>query len=172
MKVIFLDIDGVLVTSKSLAAAAAQAPGRPGWHRDAGDPACVAELNRILREVPTVGIVLSSVWRHMPDWHEVIVGRWGVGNVFLGTTPWGRVDETLPAGTQWRPKDAHDTAPRGVGIRTWLAGRSDVEAFVILDDDNDMDGLEEQYLVQANFESGLTKELADRAIWVLRGGSR
>lgn len=83
MKVIFLDIDGVLVTRKSLIASSGKS--RALWNQV--DPDCVREFNRIIAETGAE-IIISSSWRilwntpldamldfHMANIHGVVIGK-------------------------------------------------------------------------------------------------
>lgn len=58
-KVIFLDIDGVLINRESF-----MAPLKMRGVRVAAHPACMAQLNRIIADTGA-GIVVSSTWRLM-----------------------------------------------------------------------------------------------------------
>ena len=55
---------------------------------------------------------------------------------------------------------------RGREIQLWLQQHPEVDSFVILDDDADMDNLIDR-LVQTEIETGLTEQDADRAIELL-----
>lgn len=150
MKVIFLDIDGVLVTLRSFAM------GRSGLHAKA-DPDTVAALNTII-EATGASIVISSTWR---------LGRGGVGRMRDTLKLWGCTGKVVD-----RTPDLPRPRERGDEIQQWLdrreAQRGDVESFVILDDDADMAHLM-PLLVQTEFERGLTTEHAEVAIRILDG---
>jgi FMN phosphatase YigB (HAD superfamily) len=131
MKVIFLDIDGVLLP--------------------AGES--VRLLNDLIKQTGAK-IVVSSCRRIRRDLAELreLLLAWGVEGVVLDKTP------HLPE------------SERGVEIQRWLDERKekegDVEAFVILDDCGDMPTLLE-FLVQTEFETGLTKNDAEKALRIL-----
>jgi hypothetical protein len=151
MKVIFLDIDGVLCNHESIAAGykartcAEQDPYGP--HVD-----CVAALNRVIEQTGAF-IVLSSTWRKAGDAHKrmpLTLKRWGVEGTMIGCTPF------------WS-YDVH----RGAEIRRWIETvRTPVTSFVILDDDSDMGNLTHR-LVKTDHIVGLTEADADRAIAIL-----
>lgn len=150
MKVLFLDIDGVLVNRESLMKAS-------GIHAKA-HPACVAALNEIVSKTGA-NVVVSSTWRHfgllkMKDF----LSDWGVKAKVLDCTP----DLTRKRGA------IYSNVCRGDEIQAWLDGydRYPVESFVILDDDSDMNHLLPR-LVKTEFERGLTMEDAARAIEML-----
>jgi hypothetical protein len=142
--VVFLDFDGVLVT-------------RHLCNRQQADPNCVAVLNSIL-EATRSHIVLSSDWRldYSLDSLLYVLRDWQIdSNLVLGVTP------RLP-----------DTNARGIEIQAWLDERDerygDVRSFVILDDHDDMAHLR-PFLVRSTLDVGLTKELGEEAVKVLRG---
>lgn len=152
MRVIFLDIDGVLVNRWSLS-------NHSGIYAKA-HPDCVAALNYIVEETGAC-IVVSSTWRHagvskMRDF----LSEWGVKAKVLGCTPdLSRKEGRLFIGTV-----------RGDEIQAWLDGLSGhfgpVESFVILDDDNDMRHLKDR-LVRTEFVCGLTMLDAEKAVALL-----
>lgn len=117
MKVLFLDIDGVL-------------NNRTAFGRD--NPASffymapenVATLLELLRRAPDLRIVISSAWRYgrtVPELRRVFE-RFGLpGKRIVGKTPESKTREV-----------------RGLEVQAWLVGHSKVKAFVIVDDDQDM----------------------------------
>jgi hypothetical protein len=129
IKVIALDIDGVLINS------AAVKTHRP-------DPVCVAVLNSITDQT-RAGIVVSSSWRKGKTRCEMadLLTGWGVTGTVVGLTP------------------SRFQAPRGHEIQAWLDYRKetfdDVGGLVILDDDTDMAHLS-PWLVLTSFSEGLT----------------
>jgi len=140
-KVVFLDIDGVLVNRKSLI----QHQGR----RSVGDPECVANLN-LITDQTQAKLVLSSTWRHDPigfDSLKLLFKSWGVTGEFIGTT-------TLE----------HEGFPtRGSEIALWLKENLFYGNFIILDDDSDMNELL-PFLIKTTFEKGLTAKEVTAAI--------
>lgn len=151
MKVVFLDIDGVLVTARTL-------KERNGRYKVA-EPKCIYALNH-LTTITETGIVLSSSWRFCGENEmRVIFNLWGVYAPIMGMTP----DLTR--------KDAvgiyHGVA-RGYEIQAYLGDHPDIERFVILDDECDMAHLE-PFTVRTKFDCGLTEHDAQRAIELLAG---
>ena len=108
MKVIFLDIDGVLNTLKTLQ----RHNGFIGM-----SPILVRRFNKLAKDTGA-RVVLSSTWRHDKNWRRVMKKN-GLDMRFLGRT-----------------KELRGLI-RGHEIQEWL-GRHDVEKYVILDDDTDM----------------------------------
>ena len=145
MKVIFLDIDGVLVSRRSILKFRDGRVFGP-WH--------IAQLNRVI-EKTGAKIVVSSVWRY--DGLEKIREKLKIGGVQAEV-----VDIT--------PRFNFDRA-RGLEIQAWLDAwkkawhkpEDKVEQFIIIDDDSDMHHLM-PYLVHTSFIYGLTKEKANEVI--------
>jgi HAD domain in Swiss Army Knife RNA repair proteins len=139
MKIIFLDIDGVL-------------KNRAFPHGNSADPVCVSLLNQIV-EKTNAYFVISSSWRTGSSLSVLkdMLDAWGV-------VP-GRLIDKTPC-FKWECK-------RGDEIQAWLAAREeqrgDVEKFIILDDDTDMIHLL-PHLVKTTFQFGLTEETASIAI--------
>jgi hypothetical protein len=152
MKVVFLDFDGPIIPEQS------HLERRP-LKQKAWPPAITA-LNRITR---TTGakIVVSSTWR-LAGFEDVRrhLRNWGASGDVIGITPCGMEEEGKEA---W-------SATRGQEIAAWLAEHPEVESFVILDDDRDMEHLM-PFLVHTPFVVGLTESTADRAIEVLKQGN-
>ena len=156
MRLIFLDIDGVLVPYP-LAHDAERVcqdilPDTDGCPAFA--PQCVSELNWIC-ESSGATIVISSTWRqHIPSLGTMrsVLGSQGVTATIVGMTP--------IAGGDW---DRHD---RGDEVAHYLAPL-DVESFVVLDDfDMGWDGLE-QFWVRPRGTVGLQRSDAEKAVEIL-----
>jgi hypothetical protein len=137
MRVIFLDIDGVL------------APIRQ-WDRYGDlDPACIEVLNEIVAR-GGADVVVSSTWRYgktAAELQEMLHAAGFVGRV-VGATPTGK-----PGGS------------RGDEIAAWLAANP-VSGYVIIDDHGDVGGLRE-HLVQTQPARGLQPADAPRVIEML-----
>jgi HAD domain in Swiss Army Knife RNA repair proteins len=144
MKVIFLDIDGVLINRECL---------RTMESDYVPADRSIQLLNALIQQTDAK-IVVSSCWRKRRTCAELqeLLSGWGVEGVVLDKTP------TFP-------EDA-----RGLEIQQWLAerkkSRGDVESFVILDDCSDMPTLLE-FLVQTEFETGLTRRHTEKAVQIL-----
>ena len=138
MRLIFLDIDGVMVTHNSITS----------WQ---ADPACVAALQKVINNSHP-DIVISSLWKNM---HGVnfpkVFKDWGLTDFnFIGITPSLRGDTI-----------------RGDEIRAWMDVNGTPDHFVIVDDEDDMAEFK-PFLLQTNFRDGLTFDHADRIIRLLR----
>lgn len=143
MKIIFLDIDGVVTNLKT------------GWRLP--DLDCLHELFRIIKETGAF-VVLSSTWRLHVDLFSQ-VQSWGIN--FISMTP--RCHQiNVENEVRW--------TERGDEIQEWLDMHEHlkIESFVILDDDQDMKHLSDR-LVITSWGDGLSKEDADRAIEILNG---
>lgn len=169
MKVVFLDIDGVLNTGKNYSeylAAMSESEKRVGLRRPLQlhvellfDKDNVGALNAIIEQTHAK-IVVSSSWRCYydgkganPPFEKLVdtLKRVGVGGEIIGKTP-----SLLP------PKMSMSVY-RGNEIQAWLDGHKRVSKFVILDDDNDMVHLTPA-LVKTDGGLGLTLRDASRAI--------
>lgn len=150
MKVIFLDIDGVL----NCQATAQRHRGVIGI-----DPYLVAIFNRIIFATEA-SIVLSSTWRLAEQWRQEV--RSQVMD-FIDITP-------------RHPKECgNDTDEpfcnrRGCEIEIWLKQHPEVERYAIIDDDSDM--LPEQLpnFFKTTWQEGLTEEVAQKVIAHLTRG--
>ena len=156
MKIVFLDVDGVLNS-------------RQGWERDKPEtwcyvtPECIDQLKHITEQVPDLYFVFSSTWRRsLPALKfQDLLAQLGVKVKFVGSTP-------VPP-PHFRDLDGlHSDSPRGAEIQAWLDKHGKkVDRFVILDDDADMIHLM-PHLVQTDFNFGLTAEKAEEVIRRLR----
>ena len=143
VKLVFLDVDGVLVNRRSLMV-------RSGLNAKA-DPPCVAALNRVIAETGAK-IVVSSTWRMAGDSRiKRHLKSWGVMGRVVGCTP---VMRHLNRGGEIQAFMDAWSSPKQIG------------AIVIIDDDRDMDHLSDR-LVRTEFEVGFTEADADRAIAML-----
>ena len=157
MKVIFLDVDGVLNSEVSREH---DMEKFDNWMEREVSEIHVNNLKKIV-EATGAKIVLSSSWRFD---HPKATGR------ELIVDPLMRVlDRKLKA----VGLDIIDVTPdlhgkiRGLEIQDWLNKHSDVEGFVILDDDTDMTEEQKSCFVNTTFKNGLTEELANKAIEIL-----
>lgn len=157
MKIIFLDFDGVLNHEMY-------------YHKrfeerysgdDIGppyidiDPQSVENLNYII-ENTGASVVLSTTWRHSGVEYcvDVLNVRGFRGNV---------IDRTPHFWDSW--------AVRGNEIQHWIDTNKfpeGIESYVILDDDSDMLLGQKNNFVRTDFKYGLTKELSDVAISILK----
>ncbi|KKM28010.1 hypothetical protein LCGC14_1569000 [marine sediment metagenome] len=143
MKIIFLDIDGVLNTISNWGS-------RPIEKRFSSE--CVAALNRIT-EYTGAKIVISSSWKNIMGYQELsdLLHSVGIKGEIVGKTSLVKLSG----------------GPRGEEIEKFICeyrkSEYDVSSFVILDDNTDMGSIS-SHLVWCDPETGLTKELADIVI--------
>lgn len=148
IKIIFLDIDGVLVTLRSFR------KFKVSGSRAKADPDCVAALNKITEATGAV-FVISSTWRYFGIMQvKESLASWGVTGKTISITP--RFDD--------QPQEFR----RSAEIAYWLNTneRYDVESYIILDDEQD-DGTPTERFVKTVFEDGLTMQHAEMAIQLL-----
>lgn len=148
MKVLFLDVDGVLNH---------EAVYLEGGTHPRLDAACLARLKRVL-EITGAVIVLSSSWRfYIADRHLAPAFDWAGIPRWIDVTP--------------RAPDGH----RGTEVAAWLREhqlreRVAVERYAIIDDDSDFLPSQQSQFVHTSFrEGGLTDAMADRLIEILGG---
>jgi len=149
MKVIFLDIDGVLVNRESLR--------KNSGFKAVGNQGCIRVLNKILGQTGAV-IVISSSWRlfYSLDELRLILKTWGVSGEIIDKTP----DLSAYYRDRW------DVPERGDEIWSWLGRHREVTSFVVIDDDMDMNRVVDK-LIRTEFEIGLTENDGDKAIEIL-----
>jgi DNA-binding LacI/PurR family transcriptional regulator len=163
MRIVFLDVDGVLVTGDDPACFKDMAL-IDGEHLNHFHQSCVAALNHIT-DTTGAKLVISSTWRGSHKFETLkrhLIAEGVTGEVY---------DKTPIL----RDRD-HMSVFRGIEIQCWLSRRDheDIESFVILDDDSDMCHLMRR-LVHTFFrdykrdgtETGLTMEHAEKAIQLL-----
>ena len=170
--VVFLDIDGVLNTSKNYYEwdrAMRESGKRVSFHVAPDDSfvellfdrQLVQNFNKITR-VTDAKIVVSSTWRNLYQDLQVLVGilkRVGIEGEVIGKTPsYGRI------GNGGRGE-------RGDEVAAWREDNGHSGPFVCIDDDADFQAVK-KHLVQTNGREGVTEEDADMAVKVLKKGSR
>lgn len=151
-KVIFLDIDGVLVNRAAL----------EGCQTTSGpcrfDPVCVENLNAIT-DATGAALILTSTWRRFLDNLPDILALNGVKAPMAGQTP--DLSRQLPSRLSI-------AVERGQEIQAWLDDNPGIESFIILDDDADMGALLPR-LVRTDPLAGLRVVDFVRALHLLNG---
>jgi hypothetical protein len=151
MKILFLDIDGVLNdrTWAELCESKTEPGELPPWHRVPFPKHIVDNLHLILNAIPDLKIVVSSSWRvrHNKGIFRILNNLAGIPeDFFIDITP--------------IRKDS-----RGDEINEWLEKNKDIDKFVILDDDVfDIKKEQMQFLVMPDYTIGLTEENAKQVI--------
>lgn len=123
------------------------------FQEDILDVRAICQLRRIV-ETTNAEIVLSSSWRWYKEEKETIHKQLQAKNVdFIDITPTEisfKMDKTSE-------------------INAWLNNHSEIENFVILDDEQIKDEKLIPHWVKTTFKHGLTREKAEQAIKVLKG---
>jgi hypothetical protein len=145
MKVIFIDIDGVLNDHTRLS------NGYCGIKSE-----CVENMNLILDTVLDLNIVISSAWRYMIPKSMTLTG-FEYLLLVCGINCRGRI-----SGHTRHDNDEEDT--RGSQISDYLNEHTDIEKYIVVDDmDLNLTSLGDNFL-QTNGNVGLTKQDAERII--------
>jgi len=133
MRVLFLDVDGVLNSHRS-----ALGMGGMPWAHELPDVRkfdhVAVGLVRGIAEAADAVIVLSSAWRTCDNWTDL--------GPALGLCITARTPSLL--------------GPRGKEIAAWLAAHPEVERYAIVDDDADMLPEQMPFFVKTNMREGLT----------------
>jgi len=147
MKLVFLDIDGVLNTVMT-----------PGSTKNKIERRCVDALNR-LSDTTGALFVVSSVWRKQGTLSDlrILLKKIGVTGFILDKTP------------------VHYNGRRGPEIKAWLDKYNEcpsseygaIEKFIILDDEVSDKYPVLKHVVHCDMFEGLTEERVDSAIRIL-----
>lgn len=137
MKIIFLDVDGVINCRKTTAQF--RKTKRMGI-----DPILVDRLNTILSNVDAQ-IVLSSTWRLFKGWRD--------------TFKFCKIDVTRIIDVT--PKL---NSIRGLEIKAWLDLHPEVTKYAIVDDDSDMLPAQMPNFFQTTWDDGLTDDIVSKII--------
>lgn len=167
MKVIFLDIDGVLNSDETGTRFAAEykSNGFGGFFDDEVDEpthrnvlwgtALVENLARIVY-VTEAKVVISSTWRL-----DKKVETFNKMFALYGEYEIEAIDKT----------ESHWSGTRGTEIQHWLDAHPNVTSYVILDDNDDALSTHTGRFVQTDERVGLTEADAERAIAILMGAT-
>lgn len=147
MKVIFLDIDGPLISYRTIVANGGIPKTTDGVERRFFDETALKLLSGIARTSKAV-IIISSTWRDSPCFDRMANN--------LGLPIVGRLNSVV------------DPAPkRGEEIKQWLADKPHVTHYAIIDDDDDMLAEQQDHFVKVNDEDGITWKDAVRLAEIL-----
>jgi Swiss Army Knife RNA repair-like protein len=147
VKVLFLDIDGVVNNQNNFSPTAQRTPYPI-------DSYCAFLVGRIQIQTDCE-VVLSSSWRHYPDAVKIVSDS---VVKLLDKTPdvvWDK-KKRFARGREW----PHEL--RGDEVNAWLEKHPEVTKYAILDDDGDF--YDDQPLFQTTFKEGLTDEIAEKVI--------
>lgn len=160
MKVIFLDVDGVLNSEEDLRVRVENGTRQGLLYAEVEDRP-LALLKKLV-DKSGAKIVVSSSWR-------IGCERSGRESIF-GAGLYNKLVKRL-ADYDLEPFDitpSLSNKQRGDEIREWMQNcNEDIESFVILDDDNDMCEFVGTNLVLTDYKYGLTEELVEKALKIL-----
>jgi len=168
MKVLFLDVDGVLNSTRSVIASAYKIkqygidnPDDPYFMKHTRctiDPISVDLVNRVCK-LGDIKIVISSTHRkHIPDGPNKLTEMKEYFK-YLGLD-----SERIVGWTEvfWGNSTEHFGHQRGFEIQMWIDAHPEITHYVILDDDSDMLDSQKGWLVRTNNEIGVSwKNFAD-----------
>jgi hypothetical protein len=156
MKVIFLDIDGVLNYDKWYVSNEYQ---KLQWNEDNEldiDPACAERINKIC-EKTGAKVVISSDWRISWYGTQLRLERGGINPEYiLDKTP-ERIWINIPGFDH----------SRGAEINDWLEMHPECEKYVIIDDRTDFKDNQQPFFIHVNSFIGFTDENMNKAIDLL-----
>jgi hypothetical protein len=155
MKVLFLDIDGVLCTGRSHAVY-----GKEGGMWFEWDPLGCAAIQRACNKHVT--IVVSSTWRHERHRADLLsqMEKHNLDRYMHQTDPY-----TPDMRCQRHPVHGGSMI-RGDEINDWLARHPEVESYRILDDDADFHPDQEKRLIRTDPTDGmLFQNILDLLRW-------
>ena len=146
-KYLFLDFDGVLNTMEYQTALQWKGEQRKDQYGSLFDPYAVENLNLII-EHTAAKIVITSSWR-LEELNRVCFNNLEGGDNSYSVIPYGT---------------------RGLEINEWLSTNTNYNAgysYVIIDDFDDFISSQKPHVVLTEPETGLTKELAEKAIDII-----
>lgn len=156
MKVIFLDIDGVLNHEQFYIKRAESAKTGTNefqsYPLSQFDPESVANLNYITEQTGAK-LIISSSWRFDSDIKDIFK-KVGITAPVYGITP--------------SLREKYGYLCRGKEIDLYLSRHPEITRYVILDDDSDMEPHQMPYFIQTDaYSDGLNKDLSEKAISIL-----
>jgi len=175
MKVIFLDIDGVLSTPKYIMYQCKSHKLGRLYAYEASfhfEPCIMRNLKEIVDRTNAY-IVISSTWRLFGDNRQNHFNLWKKGEYVIEDDRWNRMIDNL---NEWgigdrvigiTPHFCGVDNKRGDEIRNWLSWHLEVDNFVIIDDDSDMREFTETKLAKCQNYFGLTRKVKEKAIKIL-----
>jgi len=159
MRIIFLDFDGVMNNNKFLQAK----PSAENASAQQVDPRAVVLLDKLVKSTDAK-IVISSSWRHSRKVSEIqdILRQAGSRVAFRAV-----IDRT-PVGEGNRGQEIQDWLDLDPEREVVNPAHEPLQAYVILDDTNEMSPEQQNNLVQTNPQHGLTDQDVVEAISILR----
>ena len=145
MKIIFLDIDGVLVTRNSIKYQYINFPDETSIRFS---KKAVKNLNKLIR-LTGAKIVISSTWRLFHSLEEL-------KKIFVKQRIKGKIIST----TSIEKATVEEDIPRGQKIADWLEQNHEVKQYVIIDDDVQADCIQFHPFncVETSYKRGFSPE--------------
>jgi hypothetical protein len=157
MKLIFLDIDGVLNTMDHLTSLISKGETPSDKYGHLFDPVAVANLEEIIRRTGAK-VVISSTWRMdgINVMRKMFADR-EINAEIVGVTPDLSDDERF------------STRGDEIDVFLWKQDRTNkkVESYVIIDDDTDFLHHQIPFFVHTNEDIGITTEDVEKAVRIL-----
>lgn len=154
MKLIFLDIDGVLNSQQWHESEKCQSIGNSIQRHF--DPYCIELLNQIVSQTQAK-VIISSSWRFRPLME--------LKDIFTSIGFNGKIYGKTPMVSSY---DTDSPAPRGMEIQEWIEDNQrkfkSPFRYAILDDEQDFLENQQQHFFQTNPEIGLDLETSNRVI--------
>lgn len=162
MKIIFLDIDGVL---NSLESSVLNEQTKALW--DYVDPLLIKRLNKIFDLVSDVKIVISSSWRKLYTIEEIkdmfVSAGLRPAVEIIGKTV-NYITDHYSENPYW---EQNNSGYRGWEVYEWLSKHPEVTNYAILDDDSDFLEFQMPHFVNTSAVCGLTFADMYRVIKIL-----
>lgn len=148
MKLIFLDVDGVLNNANW--AKEMEETGIYVYRDGILNPDSMKLLSDLVYQTGAK-IILSSSWRRCPELRQKLLETMKLYGLSI-------LDDTPYMGSI-----------RGEDIREWLKNHSGISSYIILDDDDDMLPNQKKFLVRTDFNKGFNYESYLKALKILKG---
>jgi hypothetical protein len=171
MKIIFLDMDGVLNSHEHFMREGSTMSEWPKGHVDVN---AVKRLNQIIARTEAK-VVISSTWRKFLDFEQMqaVLNEHGFEGEVVGETPdFNRPEYQQELANLEHPPRFPHRFERGHEISYWLKKCPiDVYSYVVLDDSVDMATVRHRH-VHTNFNVGLSEHDVEAAVSHLETGIR
>lgn len=179
MKIVFLDIDGVLNhelwAKERFYRKQQENESDEEFNRNFFDPNSVSLLNHLTNKTGAK-IVVSSSWRigRSTDELRELLKSMGVEAEVIGKTPLLSFERIKYKTTEGEEREYDYSVPRGCEIKAWLEMHKGVLGdkiskvkYIILDDDSDMLFWQRNHYFRVDPYCGLTPRLIERAVHYL-----